>query len=132
MAESPDRGFVSMPAAIALFRNQPHHQKLEDGEYLFRAGDPGDAMYGIVEGAIDITIGNVAVEQVGPGGVLGEMAVLESEPRMADARASGTTLVAKIDRERFAGLVKVNPYFAIEVMRVLSYRLRRETSLPTD
>jgi CRP-like cAMP-binding protein len=130
MAESPEHGFVSMPAAIALFRNQPHHQDLEDGEYLFRAGDPGDAMYGVVEGTIDITIGDLAVERVAPGGVLGEMAVLESEPRTASARASGATLVARIDREQFANLVKVNPYFAIEVMRVLSFRLRRETATP--
>ena len=131
MTESPEGRFVSMPAAIALYRTQPQHQELEDGEYLFRAGDPGDAMYGVVEGAIDLKIGDVAVEQVGPGGILGEIGLLESEPRTADAHASGATLVAKIDRERFANLIKVNPYFAIEVMRVLSYRLRRETTLPT-
>jgi CRP-like cAMP-binding protein len=128
MAESSEGRFVSMPAAIALYRNQPEHQELEDGEYLFRAGDPGDAMYGVVEGAIALTIGGVSVEEVGPGGILGEMGVLESETRSADARASGATLVAKIDVERFADLIKVNPYFAIEVMRVLSFRLRRETT----
>jgi CRP-like cAMP-binding protein len=131
MAETPQRAFVSMPAAIALFRNQPHHDKLDDGDYLFRAGDPGDAMYGVVEGAIDLIIGDTVIEHAGPGSVLGEMAVLENESRTADARASGVTLVARIDRERFADLVRVNPYFAIEVMRVLSYRLRRETTLPT-
>jgi CRP-like cAMP-binding protein len=132
MADSPEDGFVSMPAAIALLRNQPDLRKLEDGEYLFRVGDPGDAMYGVVEGAIDVSAGDVLVEQVRPGGVLGEMSVLEGKPRTAAARAVGSTLVARIDEERFAELVKVNPYFALEVMRVLSYRLRRESSPPSE
>lgn len=126
MAESPQRGRVRMPAAITLFRSEPAHRKLDDGEYLFRVGDSGRHMFGVVEGAIDLMVGDVAVEQVGPGGILGEMAVLEDEPRTANARACAATIVAEIDQQRFLSLIKVNPFFAIEVMRVLSDRLRKQ------
>jgi CRP-like cAMP-binding protein len=126
MGENPQRGRVRMPAAITLFRNEPDHRKLEEGDYIFRAGETGVHMYGIIDGAVDVIVGDVAVEQVGPGGIVGEMAVLEDEPRTASARASEAVTITEIDQERFLELIKVNPYFAIEVMRVLSDRLRQQ------
>lgn len=84
-------------------------------------------MFGVIEGSVEVVVGDEVIETVKPGGIVGEMAVLEEEPRGADARAAGHTIVAEIDRSRFLFLVKLNPILAIEVMKVLSDRLRRTT-----
>lgn len=64
-------------------------------------------------------------ETVGPGGIVGEMALIDDEPRSADALARTPATVATVSRERFGYLVRETPFFALHVMRTLAERLRR-------
>lgn len=112
-------------AEISLFRHEPTQRTLAPGEILFKAGDVGEVMYGVIEGAIEIVIGDETVETVESGGILGEMALLGSNTRSALARAKSESVVAEIDQERFLAVVKYNPFFSIEVMKLLAERLRR-------
>jgi CRP/FNR family cyclic AMP-dependent transcriptional regulator len=65
------------------------------------------------------------LESVGPNGIFGEMALIDGSPRSATAVAAEPTEVAPIDRAAFAHLVRQNPDFALQVLRLLAARLRQ-------
>jgi CRP-like cAMP-binding protein len=82
-------------------------------------------MYIVLSGELRIGDGNKILEQLAPGGLVGEMALIDHAPRAATVTAlSGCTLAA-IDEKRFVFLTQQTPSFALNVMRVLSQRLRR-------
>ena len=95
------------------------------GETIFKSKDPGDVMYLVTRGDVEILIHDKVVEQVGPGGVIGEMALLDNAPRSATATAKTDCLLLAIDRERFQAQVAKSPSFALQVMRIMAERLRR-------
>lgn len=95
-----------------------------DGGVIFLKGDPGEHAYVVMRGRVEIREGGQVLEIIEPGGLFGEMAVIESEPRSASAVAIGTTELAVIDRSEFERLVVDEPGFALMVMRLLSRRLR--------
>ena len=109
---------------INLFRHSTDAVTMEPGEVLFREGDPGDVMYAIVEGMVDLTVDGAIIRQTGAGGIVGEMALLDNEPRSATATVSATARVVTVDRDRFIYLVQEHPTFALEVMKVMADRLR--------
>ena len=83
-------------------------------------------MYLVSEGSVVLTIGDQVVETLGPGGLFGEMAVIDREPRSATAAAGSDATLVSIDKRRFWFLVQETPYFAEIVMRVMAHRLRRQ------
>jgi CRP/FNR family transcriptional regulator, cyclic AMP receptor protein len=95
------------------------------GDVIFRTGDPGDVMYLVKTGWVDIFLGSELLDSVGPGGIFGEMALIGDEPRSATAIARTDCTLTPIDSGRFEFLVQETPYFAVMVMRVLADRLRR-------
>ncbi len=82
-------------------------------------------MYVVVEGAIDVRLAGTLLETVEPGGMIGEMALIEQLPRSATAIAKVDSKVSAVDRKRFLFLVQNHPFFALQVMEVLANRLRR-------
>ena len=96
------------------------------GDTIFRAGDPGDAMFVVTEGEIDILVHGKLLETVkAPGGIIGEMALIDTKPRSATALAKTPGKMVRVDQQRFLFLVQNTPFFAIEVMQVIVDRLRR-------
>ena len=110
---------------LHLFRHASDTRSLSAGEYLFRQGEAADLMYILVEGEVDILVEDTIVDTVGPETVLGEMAMIDAEPRSASARAKTVCRVVPIDQKRFQFLIQQTPYFAIEVMRILAHRLQK-------
>ncbi len=82
------------------------------GEYLFRQGERGDAMYVITRGAADVLIGAKGEEHVvdvlGGGDILGEMALLTGDPRTASIRAATSVTLVRIGRAAFDDLMEGN------------------------
>jgi CRP-like cAMP-binding protein len=97
------------------------------GETIFAAGDRGDKMYVIRSGEVEIERNGKVVEKLGPGGIFGEMALIDGSPRAASAKAKTACEVAPITEKTFLFLVHETPFFAISVMRALAERLRRAT-----
>jgi CRP/FNR family cyclic AMP-dependent transcriptional regulator len=95
------------------------------GATIFAAGDKGDAMYVVRTGEVVIERGGQVMETLGPGGIFGEMALIDGSPRSATARAKTDCVVAPINEKSFLFLVHETPFFAIAVMRTLAERLRR-------
>jgi CRP-like cAMP-binding protein len=109
---------------IHLFKSSPDAYEVGAGEALFTEHEPDDAMYAIIEGHVEVTLGGHVVEQVGPGGILGEMALIDASPRAATATATVTSRVARVDKKHFLFLVQEHPTFALQVMAVMAERLR--------
>lgn len=82
-------------------------------------------MYVIVEGKVRISVEDRVLEDLEPGGVFGEMALIEELPRSADAIAVSDCKVVPIDEPWFTFLVQQTPYFSLHIMRVMAGRLRR-------
>jgi CRP-like cAMP-binding protein len=112
-------------ATLHLFRNAPEVITVAAGKYIFRIGEAAKVMYVIIEGEVDLMLGNTAVETAGEGAFIGEMALIDDEPRSASARARSDCRVFPIDEARFQSLVKETPFFALQVMKTLARRLRK-------
>lgn len=109
---------------LVLLANEPH-VALESGQVLFTEGDPPNSMYVVKSGALRIRSGGVIYEDVGPGGIVGEMALVEHYPaRSATVYALSDSELVAVDEARFSSLVAEAPYFALRVMQILSRRLR--------
>jgi CRP-like cAMP-binding protein len=102
---------------------------LAPGEALFREGEEGDRMYVVLDGRVDILIGDTVVEVASRGVVLGEMAMIDDAPRSASAIAKTASRLVAIDRKRFHLLVQRHPGFSTHVMKVLADRLRHMNQL---
>ena len=95
------------------------------GQNIFKEGEAGDTMYVVLEGEVDLLVNGQLVEKLGSGGVLGEMALVESAPRSATAVARTSCKVVPVNHQRFTLLVQHKPDFALEIMRVMAGRLRQ-------
>ena len=113
----------------ALFSHETNPVRLAPGEVLFRAGDPPDGMFVLLEGSIDIVVGDKVVEHSARGSIVGEMALIDQSPRGATVIAREPSSFAKIDEHRFQRLIQQNPFFATHVMKVLADRLRHMNQL---
>jgi len=112
-------------AHIDLFRNDPGAQSLAAGDTLFAKGDTGQHAYVVTEGAIELELNDRVLETVEPGGIFGEMALIDHHERSANARAKSDAKVVPLDQKRFLYLVQNTPFFAVEVMHVMASRLRK-------
>jgi CRP/FNR family transcriptional regulator, cyclic AMP receptor protein len=95
------------------------------GDAIFQEGDKGDKMYVIRSGEVAIEKNGRTIETLAPGGIFGEMALIDGSPRSAAARAKTECEVAPVTEKTFLFLVHETPFFAIAVMRTLADRLRR-------
>lgn len=108
-----------------IFNNEPDVRLFPKGQTLFSEGQTGDGlMYAVLEGEVEIVRQNKVLDTVQPGGVFGEMALLDQQPRAATAIAKTDCMVATINEQRFTRLVGQNPYFALDLMRLLVTRVR--------
>lgn len=98
------------------------------GNPIMTAGETGLYMYVVLEGRIAVSVQGEVVERVGPGGVFGEMALIDNSPRAASAVAETHCSLLPISRSDFLGLVKGNPAFGVSLLKTLADRLRFMTS----
>ena len=107
-----------------LFRNEEDPLVLEDGHRVIEEGGKSELMYVVLEGAVEIQVHGKVVETVEAGGVFGEMSMIDDKPGSATVVVKGGATLAKVDERRFLFLVQQHPTFAVELMRVMSSRLR--------
>ena len=113
---------------LDLFKDADDARGVEDGTVIFDEETPGDVMYVSLEGEVDIFANGVLVETLGPGDLLGEMALIDSKPRSASALTRSACRIAPVGEERFLKMVQETPHFSLHVMRILADRLRRTTA----
>ena len=108
----------------AVAGNESDLLRVEAGKTIFREGDPGDAVYVVLDGQVELRVNGQLVETVGPGGVLGEMALIEQAPRVATATARSACDLQPISEARFMSMIQQTPHFALQIMKVIASRLR--------
>ncbi len=116
--------------ARAPLRQLNDFESFREGETIFKEGDPGEHMYFVLAGRINIVVRDNVVDTVGMGGIVGEMALIDDKPRSASAIAKTACKLIPIDQGRFMSLVQETPDFAIQVMRVMANRLRQMDARP--
>jgi signal transduction histidine kinase len=126
--------FAQLPQDdLARLARMAEPMSLAPGDLLIREGDPGDAMYVVVSGELDVTklSGGTQVQlaRVGPGTIQGEMSAIEGRPRSASVRAISPVEVVRVPREALLATFAVEPESAFSVLRVMSDRLRSTESL---
>src|SRR5205085_12014254 len=68
---------------FTLFNNEPDTLAVSEGQVIFNEGERADCMYAVIEGEVEIVRGSHVLETVPPGGVFGEMGILDHIPRSA-------------------------------------------------
>ena len=106
---------VQVIGAAAKFRYPP-------GRVIMREGERGVALYAVLEGRVEIRIGDTVVEKVGPGGVFGEMSLVDREPRLASAVAESDCVLLAMSRHMFLHLVKTSPKFGAALLKAVGER----------
>jgi len=94
------------------------------GGIVFNKGEPGDCMYIVQSGVIDMVIGDTVIETIGANEALGFMSMIDEMPRSSTARAREACELSLIDARTFRFMVDEVPNFSTYIMRVLARRIR--------
>jgi CRP-like cAMP-binding protein len=114
-----------MGVRLDLFATESEPRTVEAGEVIFRAFDMGAEMFVVLEGEVELTVGDTVVETLGPGEPFGEMALIDQSPRVATAIAKSGGKLAVIPERRFLFMIQTAPHFALQIMKVMADRLRK-------
>ncbi len=94
------------------------------GKAIVQEGQLGFLMYVVLEGAVEVMIQGRLVEEIGPGGMFGEMALIGRTERLASAAAITDCALLGINRKDFFDLVKNNPEFGVALLSAVGERTR--------
>lgn len=99
---------------------------LGPGQELFHEGDPGRAMYVVLEGRMGVRKGEKEIAEGGPGNYYGEMALIESKVRSATVYALEPTRLLEITEDQFKAHVTTSPGALMAMMKTISSRSRHD------
>jgi CRP-like cAMP-binding protein len=110
---------------------------LARGDYLFREGDPGDALHVVVEGKVKICRTSSdgrenVIAILGPGDLLGELSLFDAQPRAASAVAVVDCSLATLSDAGFHSWLREHPRGAFGLLRALAVRLRQTNEAMAD
>jgi len=131
---------ITQGETTAIRVGDRYQRMLAPGEMVFDEGDPGDKLYVIQSGEIELereTAGALrVVARLGPGDLFGELGAVLGKPCTTRAVAVRTTRVLELDRETLEAMCLEEPVIAIRLLRVVVSRLieaeRRLESLGVD
>ncbi len=117
--------FARVPDEVLAWVAQTAHEvEFAPGERFIREGDPGDSLYIVIHGDVEIALeGKGRIATRGPKSVLGEMAILVSRPRTASCVAATPVYALQIARDDFLHLLAENPELALGIIGELVNRL---------
>lgn len=140
-----------MPADAALLATVPWFERLDEeerallagqldevefaqGQYVFKRGDPGGAIFIVAAGEVEIFIEDttgqrVIFETAKANDFFGELSLLDGDPRSASAQAVAPTKAVRIDRQDLEHLFTKHPHAAMDVMGAIGRRLREADKL---
>jgi CRP-like cAMP-binding protein len=110
--------------AVDYFSNLTDLVTFKAGDIIFDAGQPGDVMYAVREGEVEIVHRGQVLEVCKPGEWFGEMALVDGRNRAARALARTDVTLAPVSRQHFLFLVQETPTFALQAMHRLAERVR--------
>lgn len=109
---------------LEMFRDWQDVVEFRAKTVIFSERDEADVMYVVLAGEIELTLHGEPLGVESEGGIVGEMAMINSAPRSATATALSKVKLARVTREQFRAFVGENSEFSLLVMAVLANRLR--------
>lgn len=109
---------------LELFSDWGDTVDLPAGTVIFSEQAPADVMYVVLSGDVDLSLHGKPLGAEGAGGVIGEMAMLDSAMRSSTATARTAVKLARLDREQLKKIARDDAEFSLHVMSALANRLR--------
>jgi len=105
-----------------------------EGHTIFNVGDPGDSMYLVTSGEVQLSVKTKTGEEMflespGPGEFFGEISLLDQGPRTATARAKADVTAIEIDRGDLDELIRLAPTAAMDMLAATGKRLRHNAMI---
>ncbi len=131
--------FAALPAAsLDVVARRARWVEVRAGEWLFREGAPAGGLFVLRSGRLQVLReagdADVAIRALGPGAVLGELAVLTGAQRSASVRARRDCRLLEVSSDTFLELLETDADFAVGITRTLAAQLQasRAVTLPSD
>ena len=96
----------------------------ETGETVMEQGEIGDCLFLIIEGTVRVANGDVEIARLGRNECVGEMSILDSEPRSASVYALNEVVALKISHDDFYDMMDEHAAIARGIITTLTHRLR--------
>lgn len=106
--------------------------EVSSGETFIHEGSFGDSMYIVVEGEVEVYSDEKSIIRLGPGKSVGELAVLDPEPRSASVSAVVDSFLFRIGKDAFDEVLADRPEISYGVIRALCQRIRDQGRLVTN
>lgn len=123
-----ERGDMLDRKAMAELQKElgmPEPAVFPGGKVIMSAGAVGAFMYVVMEGRVAVSVGNSVVEHIGPGGILGELALIDRGARAATATAESDCRLLAINGNSFLDLVKTKPMFGASLLKSIAARMQQ-------
>lgn len=104
---------------------RPEPAVFQTGRVIMSAGAVGAFMYVVLEGRVAISVGDSVVERVGPGGMFGELALVDRSARAASASAETECKLLPINRNEVLNLLKSKPVFGASLLKSIAVRMQQ-------
>lgn len=114
---------------IAELLHSVTRKRVLPGELIFRYGELGEELFVVASGCIELSVKDTTGERIpltrlGPGELFGELSVLDHGPRSATAEATEGSVLLVLSRQHLSQFLTSHPGAAMELIGVLSHRLR--------
>ena len=125
------------PGELAELNGRLRRRRLARGQTLFLEGDPGTSLCIVETGRVKLGLTSpegreIILTLLGPGDVFGELALLDGQPRSANASAVEPSDVLLLARDDFLAFLRQRPELATVLLATLSGWLRRLTTQMQD
>ena len=130
--------FAQLPAeTLADLGRHLRRRRYGKGDTVFYQGDPGLSLCIVQSGRVKLALTSaegreMIIDLFGAGDVFGELALLDGEPRSADAVATEPSELLLLERDEFIRFLVERPPVAVQLLGILSRRLRRDAELLQD
>lgn len=112
---------------LAQELGNPKPMQVPAGKTIMREGDIAGDMYAVLAGRVTVSIKDITVDHIGPGGIIGDLSLVGDSRHAASAISETDASLLALSRENFLTLVRSNPYFAVTILRSIASRLTRLT-----
>jgi small-conductance mechanosensitive channel/CRP-like cAMP-binding protein len=113
-------------ASRARLAGEMREQRFGAGEDVIRQDDPGDSLFIVARGAVDVRVAvdgvRRSIARLGPGQFFGEMSLMTGEPRQATCRAATDTVCWVVDQALFRSVLDAQPSIAEDISGILAER----------
>ncbi len=109
---------------FGMFRDWEDVEEHDSGTVIFLERDPAEVMYVILSGEVELSLHGEPLGTEVEGGIISEMAMINSATCGATATALTEVKLARLDRDQVKALIDDNTEFALHVMAVMANRLR--------